>query len=89
MLEAFGNKIIVKVIEKEAKTSGFIAADLKKSTLLKGEVLSVGELVPVDYDLDKGSIVYFSVYGAEECEGNIIITDEQIYARLATGETQE
>lgn len=89
MIEAVGNKVLVKVLEKEKKESGFQTVDLKKDTLLKGEVVSIGESVPLDYDFKVGDIIYFSVYGTEECEGFMVLTDDQIYARSSTGETQE
>lgn len=81
MIKAIGNKICLVPVEKEEATSGLSVVEVKKDTLLLGKVESIGELVPVDIDVDLDDFVYFSVYGGEECEGRYLVTEDLLYAK--------
>lgn len=84
MIKAIGNKICLVPVEKEEVSSGLAVVEVKKDTLLLGKVESVGELVPVDLDVNPGDFIYFSVYGGEECEGRYLVTEDLLYAKQDT-----
>lgn len=84
MIKAIGNKICLSLVEKEEVKEGLSVVEVRRDTLLLGKVESIGELVPVDVDVDPGDFVYFSVYGSEECEGKYFITEDLLYAKQNT-----
>ena len=71
MIQPYGNRVLIKPIESEAKTSlGVTIPDSEVEKPMKGEVHDIGELV--DSNLcHAGSVVYYPRYtGANvECDG--------------------
>lgn len=81
MIQAIGNKVVIRVIpEEEEATETIAVVKVRKDTLLKGEVESSGddclEVLP-------GDIVWFSAYGYEEVGEFAITTQDMIYAKIS------
>ena len=77
---ALNNKIILKIIKKEENTGLLAVVDIKKDSLLIGEVISSGSNTNII--IDTGDKVLFCAYGYEEYDEYVIVTDDMLYAKL-------
>lgn len=82
---AKNNKIIVRMVEIEEKRE-FYVVEMKKNTLLMGEVVSLGQKVE---NVSIGDTILFSSYGYEELyedgEKYALIEEDMIYAKRTLG----
>lgn len=80
-LQGIRDKVVIEIIpEEESEQSGIAVVKVRKDTLLKGKVITVG--YPVE-EVMPGDIVYFSAYGYEEVDGLAITTEDMIYAKVS------
>jgi len=66
-VEPIGDRILIKVVEAEAKTpSGIILPETAKEKPQQGEVLAMGSDAQEDLPLEIGDIVLFPKYSGTE-----------------------
>lgn len=81
MYQAVNNRIIIKpdTISNES-TGGLIDTSLEKSKILKGTVVSVGELCNGWKEGDR--VIYAKNSGMEMPDGTLNMTDMDVFAKI-------
>ena len=82
MIQALNDKVMLRLIKEEKKESVIEVVEVRKDSLLKGEVVSVPFIT--DSGVGIGDMVLFSSYGYEEYEEYVIVTNDMLYARIST-----
>ena len=80
IIQAIDDKVVIRPIDKEKKEGAIAVFEVRKDTLLMGEVVDCAASAQVQV----GDVVLFSAYGYEEVEGLIITTRDMLYGRISS-----
>lgn len=83
MIVPVNRKVLVRVEkEKDIEDKGaFKVVKTKKDSLLKGTIIAVShDLLDTHFGIAVDKIIYFSAYGYEEVDGDILVDFDQIWA---------